>query len=202
MNTITSKFFQLVIVGLAPFALASAEVTECDRLAANPPDPDRVAEGVPRSQVNIEAAIDACNNALTADPENPRFAYQLGRVYFYGGNTPEALKYIGQAAHQKYRQAEFVMGALIDNQREGVPADICAVEDYWYRSAMQGHLHARIAYVRHVTKGRFESCDIQATPVQLQSLIDVEAAGSSNYFLRLLVTDLKEDVAEYVRTRQ
>jgi TPR repeat protein len=185
------------VLVLTPLISVCAEVTECDRLAANPPDPDRVAEGVPRSEVNIEAAVTACKNALAADPENARFAYQLGRVYFYGGDTTNALKYIEQAASQGYRQAEFVMGALADNRREGVPADICTVEDYWYRAASKGHLHARVAYVRHVTKGRFDSCKIQATAAELTSLIDIQASGSASYFLRLLVDDLKEDVAAY-----
>lgn len=182
---------------MAPLTSVRAEVTECDRLAANPPDPDRVVEGVPRSQVNVEAAISECKSALAADSENARFAYQLGRVYFYGGDTANALKYIKQAAGQGYRQAEFVMGALADNRREGVPADTCEVEDYWYRSASQGHLHARIAYVRHVTKGRFDACEIQATGEELTGLIDIPASGSASYFLRLLVEDLKEDVAAY-----
>ena len=182
---------------IAPLHSGHADITECDRLAANPPDPDRVVEGVPRSGVDVEAAISACKSALASDASNARFAYQLGRVYFYGGDTANALKYIEQAAAQGYRQAEFVMGALADNRREGVPADVCAVEDYWYRSASQGHVHARVAYVRHVTKGRFDACEIQATKEELISLIDIPASGSSSYYLRLLVADLKEDVAAY-----
>ncbi len=181
---------------------ARAEVTECDQLAANPPDPDRVTTGVPRSEVDLKAAITACKSALTASPDTARFAYQLGRVYFYGGDMPNALKYIEQAAGQGYRQAEFVMGALTDNRREGVPADICSVEDYWYKSASKGHLHARVAYVRHVTKGRFDTCNVQATAAQLTSLIDIPVSGSASYFLRLLVEDLNEDVAAYVQRQQ
>lgn len=196
------RIFLTMLTALVPLGPIRADVTDCDRLAANPPDPDRIAEGVPRSEVDVDAAVQACNEALAESPDNARIAYQLGRVYFYGGNTAGALQYIGKAADQGYRQAEFVMGALADNRREGVPDNICAVEDYWYRSASKGHLHARIAYVRHVTKGLFESCDIQATPQELQTLIDVEATGSSNYFLRLLVADLEEDVAAYVRDRQ
>ncbi len=191
----------LALLISTPFTAVNAEITECDRLAANPPDPDRVADGVPRSQVDVEAAIAACKSALVADPDNPRLAYQLGRVSFYGGDTPSSLKYIGQAASQGYRQAEFVMGALADNRREGVSADTCAVEDFWYRAATSGHLHARVAYVRHVTKGRFDTCNIQATSEELTSFIDIQASGSSVYFLRLLVADLKDDVAAYLPSR-
>lgn len=185
----------LTVLMTAQMTIAHAGVTECDRLAANPDDPDRVAEGVPDSRVDIKAAIIACTRSLEADPENPRLAYQLGRVSFYDGNTPNALKYIGQAAEQGYRQAEFVMGALGDNRREGVPADSCLVEDYWYRAATKGHLNAQVAYVRNVTKGLFDNCVIQASDTELAELIDVGNAGAENYPLLLLVKDLKEDVA-------
>jgi len=173
-----------------------AEVTDCDRLAANPPDPDRIAEGVPRSKIDVPAAIAACERALAADPGNARITYQLGRVSFYGGNAAGALKYIGQAADQKYSEAEFVMGLLADR---GLGGDICTVEGYWYRAALQGHLHARVAYVRYVTKGRFDSCKVQATPAQLTELIDIQEPDlySYSYFLRVLVEDLKEDVIAY-----
>lgn len=192
----TNIIFLAIFIMMSPTAV-HAEVTECDRFAANPNDPDRVAEGVPSSRVDIKAAINACRKSLQADPDSPRFAYQLGRVSFYAGNTPDALKYIGQASKQGYRQAEFVMGALADNRREGVPADNCAVEDYWYRAATSGHLHARVAYVRHVTKGRFDNCTVQASDTELAELIHFDGAGSSNYFFRLLVEDLQEDVAAF-----
>lgn len=191
-----------VLSMLMPLTLVRAEVTECDRLAANPPDPDRVAEGVPRAEVDIDAAIAACRDALAVEPGNARLAYQLGRVSFYAGDSASALKYIDEAADRGYRQAEFVMGALIDNRRQGMPSEVCRVEDYWYRSASKGHVHARVAYVRHVTKGLFETCEIQATPEQLSDLVDVAASGSEEYFLRILVTDLKEDVAAYQQRMQ
>lgn len=189
----------LILLALSANALsAGAEITDCDRLAANPPDPDRVTDGVPRSRVDVKAAIAACRRALAADADTARFAYQLGRVYFYDGDSARALEYIGRAAALGYRQAEFVMGALIDNRRPGVAYDICDVEDYWYRAATKGHLHARVAYVRHVIKDRFAQCDVQATPGELAALIDISASGSQDYFLRLLVEDLKEAVALYV----
>ena len=187
----------IALVFLVLPVAVSAQVADCDRLAANPPDPDRVVTGVPRSEMDVNAAIAACESALAASPETARFAYQLGRVLFYDGDTANSLKYIGEAAARGYRQAEFVMGALIDNRRSGVPYDICDVEDYWFRAATKGHLHARVAYVRHVTKHRFEQCDVQATNEELAAMIDARTTGSESYFLRLLVEDLKEDVAAY-----
>ena len=116
------------------------------------PDPDRVTEGVHRSDVDVPAAIEACKDTLAAAPGTARFEYQLGRVCFYDGNTPMSLKYIGQAVDQGYTKAEFVMACLIKNRREGVAYNICKVEGYWIRAARKGHVAARISYVRPVTK--------------------------------------------------
>jgi len=193
------RVFLTMLAVLVPLGSIRADVTDCDRLAANPPDPDRLVEGVPRSEVDVGAAVQACTEALAASPDNARFAYQLGRVYFYAGNTEGALQYIGRAADQGYRQAEFVMGALADNRREGVPDNVCAVEDYWYRAASKGHLQARVAYVRHVTKGLFDDCRVQASSDDLAAMVDIKATGSEAYFLRLLVADLKEDVDAHIK---
>jgi TPR repeat protein len=138
---------------------------------------------------------------VKAHPDNARFAYQLGRVYYYSGDYEKGISYISRSADMGYRQGEFVMGAIVDNRRPGVTYDICAVEDYWYRSAVQGHLHARVAYVRHLTKGRFDQCTVQASNEQVVEMIDITAKGSSKYFLRLLVEDLKEDMAAYLQDK-
>ena len=49
-------------------------VHDCDRLAANPPDPDRVTIGVERKDVDIASAIAACESAVAEAPEEARFS--------------------------------------------------------------------------------------------------------------------------------
>lgn len=197
MKLVNFSLFAAMLFSSVSFG---ADIHECDRLAANPPDPDRVTAGVPRKEVDLSAAIAACSAAIEAHPEIARFVYQLGRVSYYNGNIETAQKYIGKAAEMGYRQAEFVMGLLIENRRPGVPYDICAVEDYWYRSAVKEHLNARISYVRHVTKGRFAECLVQARGEELEGFIDIPASDAPNYLSRLLVEDLKEDVADYLKS--
>lgn len=58
-----------MIAMLAAAAAASMTVTECDRLASHPDDPDRVATGVPQADVDLAKAIPACRAAVTADPD-------------------------------------------------------------------------------------------------------------------------------------
>ena len=72
------------------------------------------------------------------------------------------------------------------------------MEDLWFKSALQGRLAAQISYVRHVTKGLFDGCTIQATGPQLTGFIADAQARVEDYYQRLLVADLTEDVAAYV----
>ncbi len=72
----------------------SQTVTECDRVAAHPDDPLRVARGVETRAMDLPAAIAACRRDLAQDPNNPRLRYQLARALTYAGEVNEALPFI------------------------------------------------------------------------------------------------------------
>ena len=95
----------LTILSLAPLAGAvefknfdkekySQTATECDRVAAHPDDPLRVARGVETREMDLPAAIAACRRDLAQDPNNPRLSYQLARAMTYAGQVKDALPYI------------------------------------------------------------------------------------------------------------
>ena len=120
-------------------------LTDCDRLAANPPDPDRVTAGVPRDQVNIPGAITACLKARDSSPDEVRFSYQLGRVYFYDGQTEKALESFNRSIDLDYSQAKFLVGLIMTRGYEGVPDDRCHVERLWQTPARQNHANAQVS---------------------------------------------------------
>lgn len=177
---------------------AQEAITLCDRLAAHPLDPDRISEGVPTSDVDQPAAIAACEAGLADDPGNPRLTYQLARVYFYNGRSAEAITTMEKSAEAGHRQAQFVMGALISNKRPDASDNICDAEAWWARSAQAGRLAAQVSYVRHVTKGLFDDCELHANVDDMAAFLDnVRAVGGWDYYLRLLMADLTEDLAAY-----
>ena len=59
--------------------------TECDRLATNPTDAKRVADGVPFDQLKgiADQAIEACTRATQVYPDEKRYLYQLGRATYF-----------------------------------------------------------------------------------------------------------------------
>ena len=181
-------------VDAQPVATQS-DATACDWLAAHPLDPDRIVAGVPTSQVDLAAAISACEAALKDDPENPRLTYQLARVYFYDDRTADAVRTITRAAQAGHRQAQFVLGALIANRRPDAPTNVCEAEHWWALSAKAGRAAAEVAYVRHATKGLFADCTVGATADDMLVFLDSAAEKDSNYYLKLLIEDLREDLA-------
>lgn len=183
--------FCLLLTWLAlPVAHGDTVPTECDRLASNPEDPDRVAPGVERADVDLPRAIAVCEAESAADAGALRARYQLARVLFYAGETERAAREMKATADRGYRQAQFVYGLLISNRRSGAPADICITESYWLQSARNGRQAARVSYVRHFLNGRFDGCRVQAGADEMKRFLDEAAAAAGNYYEGLLIEDL------------
>lgn len=185
-------------ISLAALLAAAAPtdpVTDCDRLAANPEDPDRLAPAVPREKADLPRAIAACEAEVARNAANARARYQLARVLFYANDTKRAMEEMKKAADAGYRQAQFVYGLLIDNKRPDAPTDICITEQYWLKSARAGRQAARVSYVRHVVKDKFAACTLGSTPAELKQFLDAALAESDNYYQRLLIDDLNEQLA-------
>jgi hypothetical protein len=183
----------LALCALAVAATAAARdypATPCDRLAANPEDQDVIARPVPRNEIDLPRAIAACEAEVALHPDNARARYQLSRVLAYDGQGERASAEMKRAADEGYRQAQFVYGLLIDRHRPGAPADACAVEDYWLRSARAGRQAARVSYVRHALNGRFDACRVGAAPAEMKAFLDAALADSGDYYDRLLIADL------------
>ena len=68
----------------------SQSVTECDRMASHPDDPNKVIPGLERAQMDLEAAIVTCRADLAKDSANPRLLYLLARALTYAGRVDEA----------------------------------------------------------------------------------------------------------------
>jgi hypothetical protein len=182
--------FLLAALLAIPQAMGEASPTECDRMTSNPEDPDRVAPGVERKDIDLPKAIAICEAELDSDSASARTRYQLARVLFYAGQTERAATEMRAAADAGYRQAQFVFGALISTKRNNAPADICLAEHYWLLAARNGRQAARVSYVRHFLNGRFDSCKPGAELAEMKQFLDDAAGAVSNYYEGMLIDDL------------
>jgi tetratricopeptide (TPR) repeat protein len=177
------------------FSRFSQEITECDRLASHGRDPGHVAPAVSSGGMDKPAAIAACQQAVAADPDNPRLNYQLGRAYGYSGRGEEAMPYRLKALEADYPQSLFVIGYLYSIGRTIEP-DICKTYELWQRAARYRRLAALVALPRHSMRGDFEACGPVIPPEDLRAYLNEAKARSNDYYVGMLVDDLLAEVDE------
>lgn len=201
----------LLVVALLPFATAGAgefkpfdpskysqEVTECDRLASHPDDPHHVAPGRERKDMDLPAAVAACEAAVRNDPANPRLNYQLARVYGYSGMGEKSIPYRAVAVDADYPQSLFVVGYLHLLGLNKQPQDTCRAAELIRRSAQQGRLAGQVGFVRWALKGTFDGCDVKRDPAEMLAFLEAASKQTGGDFYQ---GQLVEILQEQVRAR-
>jgi tetratricopeptide (TPR) repeat protein len=174
----------------------STVVTECDRLAAHPDDPHRIAPGRERPTIDLPKAIAACEAAVRADPSNPRLNYQLGRVLGYSGRGREAIPYRAAAVAGEYPQALFVIGYITLFAMNEQPKDVCRAGELLRKSAQQQRLAGQLGFPRYVLQGLFDQCDnVRKDKAELLGFV-AAARGQikGDYYQGLLADTLEQDL--------
>ena len=97
-------------------AAGRAPVHDCDRLAADPDDPDSVVKGVEIGDtINAARAIPACEEAVRLYPQERRFSFQLARAQIQA-NHPELAKPVLEALNKDgYAIAGVYLGFLYES---------------------------------------------------------------------------------------
>lgn len=170
----------------------SQEPTLCDELAANKDDPNRVSAGRSRSEItNLPAAIEACMEAVEAEPDNPRLNYQLGRVLGYSERGDEAMPYRIRAVEAGYPQSLFVIG-FIHLMGMNIAQDTCTAAELIRLSGLRGRLAGQVGFPHYVLKGDFDACPVAKDKAEMLAMLD--AAEPRSYYEELLVESLKARV--------
>jgi TPR repeat protein len=140
----TMRFYSFAVVAIialmAP-ALAyaqSADLVLCDRVAADPSDPDKPADvkGVPDiAASDIATAIKYCRNAANA---SRRAMYQLGRAYAANRQMPEATAAWRKASDKGSTSAMVELGVLYGTGA-GVARDETQAKKLFERAAEAGN---------------------------------------------------------------
>jgi len=116
----------------------SADLVLCDRIAADPTDPDKPADvgGVAQiARSDIATAIKFCR---TASASSRRALYQLGRAYAANQQMPEAMDAWRKAADRGSTSAMVELGVLLATGA-GVPRDEAQARKLFERAAKAGN---------------------------------------------------------------
>ncbi|WP_425406040.1 caspase family protein [Hwanghaeella sp.] len=146
------------------------EPLDCDYLAAEPYN-NLGIPGVEFDSIRTAEAIPACRDAVTADPDNPRFLHNLARALDAARRFDEAVPLYRQAAEKGFVFAENNLGVMLLNG-QGTKQDFQAGTEWLLKASKQGYRQARVnltgidflsiyddsdflALARHLTKAGF-----------------------------------------------
>jgi uncharacterized protein len=132
----------LVVLAIAalpsPARAQSADLVLCDRLAADPADPDKPADIRGADVIapsDIATAIKFCK---VAAPASRRAQYELGRAYAAKQQMPEAIAAYRKAADKGSTSAMVELGVLLATG-SGVAKDQAQARDLFERAAKAGN---------------------------------------------------------------
>jgi TPR repeat protein len=161
----------------------SADLVLCDRLAADPADPDKPADAKGVTEIapsDIATAIKFCKTASNA---SRRALYQLGRAYAANRQVPEAIGVWRKAADKGSTSAMVELGVLYGTGA-GVAKDEAQARKLFERAAAAGN-------PRGISNLAALGGGAPADPVQTRSLL--AKAGETNaeaqYQLGLMIAD-------------
>ena len=146
--------------------------------------------------MDFPRAIEACEAAVAADPDNPRLQYQLARVYVYSGQGEKAEPPMEAATATEYPQALFVDGYMHILGIHTLPRDVCRAERSLRRAARYGRLAGQIGYARHALDSEFSECEQTVEPKEVREFLATAAASTSNYYQTMLIEMLQKEAEE------
>jgi TPR repeat protein len=174
----------------------SADLVLCDRLAADPADPDKPADvkGAPEiAPSDVATAIKYCKTASAAPKLPPaasrRALYQLGRAYAAGQQMPDAIGAWRKAADKGSTSAMVELGVLLATG-EGVAKDEGQARVLFERAAEAGN--PRGATNMMALAALSGSSAAPSDPVKARALLARAAETSSaeaQYQLGLMTAD-------------
>jgi len=137
--TIAAAIGCLVALANPPAARAqSADLVLCDRIAADPADPDKPADVKGISDIapsDVATAIKFCKRASTG---SRRALYELGRAYAANRQMAEAVGAYRKAADKGSSAAMVELGSLLANGSAG-PKDVTEARTWFARAAQTGN---------------------------------------------------------------
>lgn len=151
-----------LLVACGPSDAERRATNDCDVQAANPNDEQRVAPGVNPASIIPKLAVDACEKAVKAFPDEPRLLYQLGRAYDAANRPADAIKAYKRAMDKNHAMAYFNMG--MKEQAQGNADGAVAL---FAKGAELGSAFA----TRELARSRFTS-DGFSNPAFFQSIYD------------------------------
>src|SRR5215218_7232431 len=127
-----------LVADAAPACAQSADLVLCDRVAADPADPDKPADVKGVAEVAASDVATAIKFCRSASASSRRALYQLGRAHAAGRNMTEAVSAWRKAADRGSTSAMVELGVMLATGA-GVPKDEAQARKLFERAAEAGN---------------------------------------------------------------
>jgi TPR repeat protein len=174
----------------------SADLVLCDRVAADPADPDKPRDVKGVNEIASDDIATAIKFCKTASASSRRAMFALGRAYAAGGQTQEAIAAFRRAVDKGSTAAMVELGVMFATGA-GVPKDEAQARKLLERAAQAGDPRG-VANLMTLTKGAGGPADPAKARALLQSSAERNSA-EAQYQLGIMNADgvggPKDDVA-------
>ncbi len=130
-------------------ALDNPAITECDRLASDRYNPDRLVEETRDIRSGFDLALETCMRELDVDPDNPRIGQLIGNLFYHQQDHEEAMKWYEPAGEAGLRLAQYRMGSSLSSVVFGREARD-EIRGWLQKSAERGLPAAQISLGDHL----------------------------------------------------
>jgi TPR repeat protein len=170
----TTLFIGVLLATLSPMALhaQSADLVLCDRIAADPGDPDKPANVNGVAQIATSDVPIALQYCKAASAKSRRALYQLGRAYAAGRKTDEAVKIYRQASAKGSTAAMVELGVMYGTGA-GVAQNKAEARALFERAAKGGNPRA------NVDLAALDGGVASSNPAEARTLYEKAAQGNS-----------------------
>jgi uncharacterized protein len=110
---------------------------QCDQLADQPEDAQRVGDGVVFEEIQVAQALPVCEQAAEGQPARPRYQYLYGRVLDAAKRNPEAVAQYTAADRDGYGYASFALAGFYQ-EGASVPKDLEQALRLYFRAGNAG----------------------------------------------------------------
>ncbi|MGO2279626.1 MAG: tetratricopeptide repeat protein [Pseudomonadales bacterium] len=117
------------------------KIQGCDKIEAYD-DHFHEESNILEADIDTQGIIDACQYAVSENPNNPYDIYQLAQAYYNHKDYAQAYDYYRQAAEDGYAPAEQSLGKLYRMGRGVAQSDTEAAK-WFLKAAKQGDVHAQ-----------------------------------------------------------
>jgi TPR repeat protein len=138
----------------------AVSVNDCDRLAAEPLDIQAVTEGVLPNEIDVPAALKACQQAVAQHPDIARFKYQYARALYADGRFEEAVDNLRGAYQGGHVRAGELLGRIYQLGVVG-PRDPAKAIPLFEAGAKKGDPYAQYSLAKALIYGVGTKPDVE-----------------------------------------